>query len=238
VIDSGGWDPEAHKEFTGREFIFAAFDQWCRECAALRRGGYFVVEADAGVGKTALATAWVRRRGLHPAYFFVLQGRTRTRAMATVLFKALCRRFRIDRDAPAEDEFAAGWEALFDQIRERLDPNAPLLLIVDGLDEAIDPEKAVELLPRPPLPAGLFVVITTRPPISGRDHLAALRIHPTHARFKDCTATRPRTWPTWPASCRRNWPRTCTGRGGKARSGRRRHVRTGDGFSRRHPRRP
>ena len=39
-------------------------------------------------------------------------------------------------------------------------------------------------LPRPPLPAGLFVVITTRPPISGRDHLAALRIHPTHARFK------------------------------------------------------
>ena len=185
VMADGGWNPDAHRGFTGRDFVFAAFDNWARVSgkltreAPLGRGGYFVVEANAGVGKTALATAWVRRGGLHPAYFFRHhEGRTRAAGMAAGLFRALCRRYQINRDAPVlDEEFVGQWAALLREIAARLDRVHPLLLLVDGLDEADNPEKAVELLPRN-LPPGLFVVITSRPRIGDRDHLAPLRSHP------------------------------------------------------------
>src|SRR5262249_54646324 len=48
-----------------------------------------------------------------------------------------------------------------------------LLLFVDGLDEADDPDEAVGFLPKA-LPRGVFVIASTRPPGHG-DHLAMLR---------------------------------------------------------------
>ena len=49
----------------------------------------FVVEAHAGIGKTALLTEWVGRGGPHPAFFFRRQeGRVNPSLMPAALFRA------------------------------------------------------------------------------------------------------------------------------------------------------
>jgi hypothetical protein len=50
----------------------------------------------------------------------------------------------------------------------------PLFLYEDALDEADDPNRAAQFLPKA-LPADVFLVVSTRPPAQGRDHLALLR---------------------------------------------------------------
>jgi hypothetical protein len=174
----GGWKPEAHPYFTGRDFVFEAFEEFAATCRQQKQGGVFVVEAAGGMGKTALLTEWVGRGGPHPAFFFRRQeGRTRTSAMPETLFKALCRRYEMDRSLPDKEErFAAELTRLLKQIaQEKLGPGERLLLFVDGVDEAEDPEEAVQALPRPPLPEGVFVIVSSRPRIGDRDHLAPLR---------------------------------------------------------------
>jgi hypothetical protein len=41
--------------FTGREWLIQRIDKFIHECVARRRGGYVLVEAEAGMGKSALA---------------------------------------------------------------------------------------------------------------------------------------------------------------------------------------
>src|SRR5262245_42507519 len=47
-----GWRVEEHPRFTGREFVFQAFEAFAGERAG--RGGVFLIRAPAGMGKTAL----------------------------------------------------------------------------------------------------------------------------------------------------------------------------------------
>jgi len=184
LVIQGGWNPAAHPGFTGRDFVFEAFASFVQECRQRDTGGLFLIEGESGIGKSALMTEWVARRGgPHPAFFFRRQeGRTRWSAMPEALFELLSRRFTIDRALPGNPElYGNELQNLLKQItREKLGPDDRVLIFVDGLDEADAPEHAAQALPKPPLPRGVFVVATSRPAIGARDHLASLRTAGAH----------------------------------------------------------
>jgi serine/threonine protein kinase len=179
LVIQGGWNPAAHPDFTGRAFVFTAFDEFIAGCRQKGTGGLFLVEGESGIGKSALMTEWVARRGgPHPAFFFRRQeGRTRWSAMPEALFDILSRRFALNHELPANEElYAKELENLLRQIaRAKLGRDGSLWIFVDALDEADAPERAVQALPKPPLPPGVFVVASSRPAIGARDHLATLR---------------------------------------------------------------
>jgi serine/threonine protein kinase len=176
LIRESGYQPDQHAHFVGRQYVFDTFEEF----AARRtdRGGVFLIEAAAGLGKTALLTEWLRRTGLSPGFYFRYRdGRVRASAMPEMIFRQLCSQFGVDRALPAgEHEYRAALEQLLRDIaHEKLSPSQRLLLFVDGLDEADDPTRAVQFLPHTALPRAVFWVVSSRPPAGPNDHLRGLR---------------------------------------------------------------
>ena len=171
----GGWKPEAHPHFVGRQFVFDAFDEF-RESRP-DRGGVFLIEGDAGVGKTALLTQWAGKDGPHPAYFFrQAEGRTSPQMMLETLFDALAKRYALDETRPEKPEtYKDALEGLLKRISgECLRKRERVLILVDGLDEAENPLRAAQLLPKDPLPCGVFFIVSSRPAAGKEDHLGPL----------------------------------------------------------------
>lgn len=161
-LREAGWRIEEHPRFTGREFVFAAFDEFAASCRG--HGGIFLVRAPAGMGKTALVTEWIRRTGHDRAgfYFRYRDGRVSTEAMAETLWTQLGNRYQLAEVAvPPPHAYVAKLEERLREIAAKLGEKGQLLLFVDALDEATEPEKAVQLLPKH-LPEGVFVVVTSR----------------------------------------------------------------------------
>jgi hypothetical protein len=184
----GGWKPAAHPHFTGRQFVFSAFDQFRHGCTQRRHGGVFVIEGDAGVGKTALLNTWASRGERHPTFFFrQTEGRVAVPVMLETLFEVLCRRYQVTQSLPARPErYADALEGLLRHIAaERLGPDDLLLLLVDALDEASDPMAAAQALPKHALPHGVFLVVSSRPATGPNDHLAVLYAAGAH-QFRLC----------------------------------------------------
>jgi hypothetical protein len=175
LIREAGRRPEEHPDFEGRTFITqGAFEPFAQSCGP--RGGVFVVEGPAGVGKTALLTNWPERAGQPFGFYFRYRdNRTRAAAMPRAVAGQLCRRFGLEFREPASEQDWTGYlERLCADVARRPDAPRRLLIFVDGLDEADEPAQAVGFLPKA-LPPGVFVVASTRPPALGKDHLALLR---------------------------------------------------------------
>ena len=171
----GGWKPEAHPHFVGRQFVFDAFDEFQR--ARSDRGGIFLIEGEAGVGKTALLTKWAGRGGPHPAFFFrQAEGRISVPAMLETLFQALCQRYGIEQALPESPaKYKEALERLLERIaREALGQDDVLLMLVDGLDEAEDPVAAAQALPKDGLSQRVFLIVSTRPPVGKQDYVRTL----------------------------------------------------------------
>lgn len=163
------------RHFTGREWLIAKIDDYI---AAHPDGSYVIIRAEAGVGKSTLAAHLVWTRSC--AYHFTRLDGARDpiqarRSLAAQLIGAwqLIGVTGITQDGsfPAR---ADRLEWLGDVLkaaaerRDKLKPEAPIVLVVDGLDEADPPVKGQDNgiplgLPNPnELPRGVYIVATTR----------------------------------------------------------------------------
>jgi hypothetical protein len=157
--------------FTGREWLVAEIEHFIRT----RPRGYVVIQAEAGVGKSALAAHLVgTRRWLH--HFTRLPGGRSPEAARKSLAAQLIARWGLLAEwapggvlpatASRPDWFARLLEAAARHRDEETDgSHEPIVLVVDGLDEAEPDHAGGEGLPLglpDSLPDGVFVVVTSR----------------------------------------------------------------------------
>lgn len=148
--------------FTGRRWLIEQIDAFLAE----RPGGYLWVEGDAGVGKTALAAHLVRERGW-PAHFSRLTRGGSARGALRNLAGQLARSHGLVPDGLLPERWCTpeGFEALLARVP------TPLVLVVDGADEAEQVAGAQPWGLPLELPPGVFVVGTYRtgspPPKAG-----------------------------------------------------------------------
>jgi Domain of unknown function (DUF4062) len=129
-----------------------------------RASGYFCIVADAGLGKTALA-AEIAGRFDAPAFFCsTAEGRTTAHQCLRHLCAELILRYGLQHDH-IPDSAGKDPNFLVKLLGEAVaKARAGVWMVVDGLDEADDPERGRNPLLLPAsLPANAYVVITQRP---------------------------------------------------------------------------
>ncbi|MFJ4536493.1 hypothetical protein ACIP39_11010 [Streptomyces tibetensis] len=151
-------------EFTGRGWLVAYVDAFLRE----RNCGFLWVEAEAGLGKTALAAWLVRARGYVSHFARHTQGgsgRVGLRNVAAQLINryGLSPRFAPGGMLPDWVSEPEGFDALLTEAAEQARAAAePLVLVMDGADEAEAPDGGMPWGLPSLLPEGVFVVGTYR----------------------------------------------------------------------------
>jgi Swt1-like HEPN len=154
---------EKTEGFIGRDFVFDSIQTFLKT----QDNGYFVIEADPGVGKTALLAEYVRRSG-YPAYFNVrAQGMNRADQFLDSICRQLIDRYRWSNDVIPSDAVRDGkfFSELLHQASASLKPNERLVIAIDALDEVDTSDHlSGNLLYLPAtLPKGIFFVMTQRP---------------------------------------------------------------------------
>jgi Swt1-like HEPN len=154
---------EKTEGFIGRDFVFDSIQAFLKT----QDNGYFVIEADPGVGKTALLAEYVRRSN-YPAYFNVrAQGMNRADQFLDSICRQLIDRYRWSNDVIPSDAVRDGkfFSELLHQASASLKPNERLVIAIDALDEVDTSDHlSGNLLYLPAtLPKGIFFVMTQRP---------------------------------------------------------------------------
>ena len=150
--------------FVGRKFVFDAIEEFLQP----KSSGYFIIEADPGVGKSAILAEYVRRTGCI-AYFNV---RSQGITSASEFLKSVCTQLierynlpypkELHPDNTRDGNFLA---RLLDEI-VRANPALPLVIAVDALDEVdlkSQTEGANVLYLPASLPNGVYFIVTKRP---------------------------------------------------------------------------
>ncbi|WP_018687141.1 hypothetical protein [Actinokineospora enzanensis] len=115
--------------FTGRAWLLARIEAFLRD----RRCGYLWIEGDAGVGKTALAAYLVREREWVGHFARLPRGGTVRVGLANLAGR-LARRFGLAETGMLPEQACTpdGFDTLLARAAER----GPVVLVVDGADEA------------------------------------------------------------------------------------------------------
>ncbi|WP_238012019.1 hypothetical protein KZZ52_52520 [Dactylosporangium sp. AC04546] len=149
--------------FVGRAWVIERIDAFL----ARRQCGYVWIEAAAGMGKTALAAHLVDRRGW--LSHFVRRGEPSTRSRtalrnlaAQVIDTAGLRDELAPNGMPGWVQESEGFANLLALAAPRTGVEGPLVLVVDGLDEADRTAGGLPLGLPGRLPPGMFVVGTYR----------------------------------------------------------------------------
>ncbi|MER7694583.1 hypothetical protein [Streptomyces sp. NPDC097610] len=158
--------------FTGRGWLIERID----DAISQRDRGYVLVLSEAGIGKTSLSGHLVRTRRW-PHHFSAFAGGGHPETARKSLAAQLVRRWQLeDRLCPGgllpDGAERPDWLVKVLQAaaaeRDRVAPGTPLVLLVDGLDEAEPPARGSDTgiplgLPRPQhLPHGVHIVATSR----------------------------------------------------------------------------
>ncbi|MFJ5993165.1 hypothetical protein [Lentzea sp. NPDC092896] len=139
--------------FTGRAWVLDAIDEFI----ATHPSGFVWIDAEAGLGKTSLAAHLVRERGWLSHFTRYARGRESASALGNLAAQLA---FRCRLAPVTETVTPEAFEALLTEAAKT--SGGPLVLVVDGLDEADAVEGMLPWgLPRV-LPPGVFVVGTCR----------------------------------------------------------------------------
>jgi hypothetical protein len=150
--------------FGGRDQSIKALNDWLADPDAPRCA---LMVAPAGRGKSALLAQWVARLAGQPGaphiIFFPISIRFDTN-LEGVVFAALAARagHLLGEKAALTADVQQYRSLLADAVRRPLPDGRPLLVVVDGLDEAAGWELGQDLFPTPG-PAHLRVLIAARP---------------------------------------------------------------------------
>ena len=154
--------------FVGRAWLETLLDSFLQK----NDRGLFVVEAEAGLGKTAFLAHLVRERGyIH--YFF---DRTSGRADAPTALRSLSaqhiRAWKLSPDAAeGVPPGSAAWPEFFQNLlkkaadrRDQIKPEEKIIIVVDALDVADTPRPGQNVLGLPRIvPEGVYLVVSQRP---------------------------------------------------------------------------
>jgi hypothetical protein len=151
--------------FTGREWLETEVDRFLNE----NDRGYFVLEAKAGVGKSAFLAHLITERAWIQHFVELAPGEAGVVTARKNLAAQLMRAYDLaaEREEPVlPDEAASRPDFLWNLLRqasEKRKDDEKIVLVVDGLDEAgTRPGENVLGLPRV-LPAGVFFLVSKRP---------------------------------------------------------------------------
>ncbi|NMG60123.1 hypothetical protein E1H12_16770 [Geitlerinema sp. P-1104] len=150
------------QEFWGREFVFKDIDTFVQTQAK----GYFIIEADPGVGKSALLARYVQQTGCL-AYFNILsENRTSTDDFLKSICAQLIERYGLAYDLPLHPDNTRNGNFLSKLLTEAAAKTDRLVIAVDALDEvnltSQNPGSNVLYLPAT-LPNGVYFILTKRP---------------------------------------------------------------------------
>ena len=151
-----------HDHFVGRRWLFERLEQ--RRADAGDAGTVTLLVATAGWGKSAFCAELLRSRG-HDLIFFFRNGRQSAFELAKDLEAALSRRLGLKSSTPAtETESKKCLGELLEQLSWRLAASGQReWIVVDGLDEAKDPNTCTDWLPSfQNLPAHIDFLFTAR----------------------------------------------------------------------------
>jgi hypothetical protein len=155
---------ERTRHFVGRDFAFQAIDKRLENPAL--PSGYIIVKGEPGIGKTALLSEIVNRRGCVHHFNIASQNIRSTHAFLTNVCAQLIVRYKLNYfGLPAEATDDGGFlSRLLTEAAADLS-GRPIVVTVDALDEAEDtglPPDVNRLYLPPFLPEGVFFIVSTR----------------------------------------------------------------------------
>jgi hypothetical protein len=124
---------EKIRDFVGREYVFDAFASFLNK----NTNGYFIIEGDPGVGKSAILAKMVERRGCIAHFNVRVQGiNTAVQYLASVCAQIIARFGLKYMTLPAEATQNGGFlSKLLDEAAAQLGRTEKLIVAVDALDE-------------------------------------------------------------------------------------------------------
>jgi len=157
-------DDQHPKIFAGRESELHTLNRWLAGGASQ----YHLVTSDAGLGKSALLVAWTRQalaRGAADIVFCPVSHRFQTNSAAQVfrgLYLKLCAVLG-RRTAAADLAGLTDWRKDFASVLLDVGTHPrTIVIVVDGLDEALDWQVGPDIFPANP-PPNLRVLVAARP---------------------------------------------------------------------------
>ena len=156
-----GFIEEKTAGFIGRENVFAAIDHFF----ATQRNGYFTIEGDSGMGKSAILAEYVKRSGCLAYFNIRSQGLNSTTDFLNTICTQLIVRYQLPYPSLPADAMQDGtfFSQLLREATMRLAPHERLVIAIDALDEVdlVGHPKGVNMLYLPSsLPERVYFIVT------------------------------------------------------------------------------
>ncbi|HBL11514.1 MAG TPA: hypothetical protein DD379_08930, partial [Cyanobacteria bacterium UBA11162] len=154
--------------FVGRDFVFKAIEEFLQE----QPNGYFIIEADPGVGKSAILAEYVRRTGCVAHFNVRSQGINRAEEFLKSICIQLIERYQLPYEVPLHPDNTRDGNFLARLLNEistkcrDVTCNVSTVIAVDALDEVeLDSQaRGANVLYLPAsLPNGVYFILTKRP---------------------------------------------------------------------------